>query len=129
MSHAHFHGQAIGRRMALSVALMAAFVALEAIAGLFSRSLALISDAGHNFADVLALLLSWYGLRAANWPSSSARTFGYHRVGILAALANATSLVVIALFIMFQAVTRLRYPQPVEGKIMIAVSAAAIAVN
>lgn len=115
--------------MALSVALMSAFVALEGVAGIFSRSLALISDAGHNFADVLALLLSWYGLRAANWPSSSTRTFGYHRVGILAALGNAASLVGIALFIIWQAVVRLRYPQPVEGKIMVGVAAAAVVVN
>src|ERR1700679_3172879 len=129
MAHAHLHAEAIGRRLALSVGLMFAFVIGQLIAGLFSHSLALLSDAGHNFADVLALLISWYGLRAAKWPSSSTRTFGYHRVGILAALANAASLVVIAVFIMWQAVVRLRYPQPVEGGIMIAVAAAAVIVN
>src|SRR6185437_6857140 len=106
MSHAHFHGPAVGRRLALSVALMSAFVVGELIAGTFAHSLALLSDAGHNFADVLALLLSWYGLRAANWPSSSARTFGYHRVGILAALGNAASLVVTAIVIIWQAMVR-----------------------
>src|SRR6185437_6744387 len=129
MSHAHFHGEAVGRRMAVSVVLMSAFVVGELIAGLFAHSLALLSDAGHNFADVLALLLSWYGLRAANWPSTPARTFGYHRVGILAALVNAAYLVIIAFFIMYQALIRLRFPQPVDGKIMIGVSAAAVAVN
>jgi cobalt-zinc-cadmium efflux system protein len=115
--------------MAASVALMSAFVIGELIAGLFSHSLALLSDAGHNFADVLALLLAWYGLRAANWPSSPARTFGYHRVGILAALANAASLVVIAFFIIFEAIQRLRHPEPVAGRIMIIVAAAAVVVN
>src|SRR5580692_9632300 len=129
MAHAHFHGEAVGRRMAVSVVLMSAFVVGELIAGFFAHSLALLSDAGHNFADVLALLLAWYGLRAANWPSTRARTFGYHRVGILTALANAASLVVIAFFIIFEAAQRLRHPEPVAGKIMIGVAAAAVVVN
>jgi cobalt-zinc-cadmium efflux system protein len=129
MPHAHFHGEALGKRMAISVGLMSAFVVGELFAGLFAHSLALVSDAGHNFADVLALLLSWYALRAANWPSSSSRTFGYHRVGILAALANAASLVVISFLIIWQAIGRLRHPEPVEGKIMIAVAVAAVTIN
>jgi len=129
MAHAHFHGEAVGRRLVASVALMSAFVVGEAIAGFFSHSLALLSDAGHNVADVLALLLSWYGVRAANWPSSCQRTFGYHRVGILAALGNAASLAAIALFILFEAAQRLRHPEPVAGNIMIAVALAAVAVN
>jgi cobalt-zinc-cadmium efflux system protein len=108
---------------------MLAFVVVELSAGLFSHSLALLSDAGHNFADVLALLLAWYGFHAADWPSTRARTFGYHRVGILTALANAVSLVVIAIFIIWQASVRLAHPEPVEGKIMVGVAAAAVVVN
>ncbi len=115
--------------MALSAGLMLAFVVGELAAGLFAHSLALLSDAGHNFADVLALCLSWYGVRAANWPSSSERTYGYHRVGILAALANAASLVVIAFFILYEAANRLRHPEPVGGSIMIGVAAVAVLVN
>jgi len=117
--------------MAISVALMSAFVVGELTAGFFGHSLALLSDAGHNFADVLALLLSWYALRAANWPSHATRTFGYHRVGILAALANAASLVVIAFFIMWEAAVRLGHPQVASpsGKIMIGAAGAAILVN
>ncbi|HWE01534.1 MAG TPA: cation diffusion facilitator family transporter [Tepidisphaeraceae bacterium] len=131
MAHAHFHGEAVGRRMAISVALMSAFVVGELAAGWVGHSLALLSDAGHNFADVLALLLSSYALRAANWPSHAGRTFGYHRVGILAALANAASLVVIAFFIMWEAVVRLRHPELAtpSGKIMIGAAGAAILVN
>jgi cobalt-zinc-cadmium efflux system protein len=127
MSHSH-HSIA-GRRLAFSLGLTVAFVAAEALAGGWAHSVALISDAGHNFADALALLLSWYGVRAALWPSSPARTFGYHRVGILAALANAASLVFIAGFIIWQAVLRLFHPQPVSGPVMIAVAAMAIALN
>ena len=127
MSHSH-HSLA-GRRLALSLGLTIAFVVAEALAGVWAHSVALISDAGHNFADALALLLSWYAVRAALWPSSSARTFGYHRVGILAALVNATSLVFIAGFIIWQAVLRLFHPEPVLGPVMIGVAAAAIALN
>ena len=123
------HHTIAGRRLALSIALTTAFVIGEAIAGYLAHSVALISDAGHNLADALALLLSWYGVRAALWPSSPARTFGYHRVGILAALANAASLVFIAGFIIWQAVLRLFHPQPVLGPVMIAVAAAAIVLN
>ncbi|MDB5353839.1 MAG: hypothetical protein JWN24_292 [Phycisphaerales bacterium] len=115
--------------MGFSVLLMLAFVVGELVAGTFAHSLALLSDAGHNFADVLALLLSWYGLRAARWPSSAARTFGYHRVGILTALANAAALVVIAIFIGWEAVTRLRNPQPVDWRLVVATASAAVVIN
>src|SRR5438105_1084576 len=95
--HHHHHGEMTGRRLALSVAFTAAFVLAELAAGLASRSLALISDAGHNFADALALILSWYALGVSRRPANASRTFGYHRVGILVALVNAVTLVVIAL--------------------------------
>lgn len=72
--------------MLLSVFITVAFVIGEAVAGFFSNSLALLSDAGHKFADALALVLSWYSLWIAQRPSSAKRTFGYHRVGILVAL-------------------------------------------
>jgi cobalt-zinc-cadmium efflux system protein len=101
----------------------------EAAAGYFSNSLALLSDAGHNFADSLALVLSWYALWIAQRPSSAKRTFGYHRVGILVALVNAVSLVVIALFIFWEAVSRLRHPEPVQSTFMIVVALIAILLN
>src|SRR4029453_13634711 len=106
-----------------------AFVLGEAIAGVLSHSLALISDAGHNFADALALLFSWYAIWMAQRPSCASRTYGYHRVGILAALVNAVSLVVIALLIFWEAALRLRNPEPVHGWLMIVVAAIAIVVN
>ncbi len=98
MGHNHDHGgSTTGRRLLLSVFVTIAFVIGEVGAGYFSNSLALLSDAGHNFADALALILSWYGLWVAQKPSTAQRTFGYHRVGILTALVNAVTLVVIAL--------------------------------
>lgn len=128
-SHSHPHGTLAGRRLAISVALTLTFVVLETAAGIWSHSVALFSDAGHNLADALALLLSWYGVRAALWPSTASRTFGYHRVGILAALVNSASLVIIAGIIIWQAAYRLFHPQPVEGPVMIAVATAAIVLN
>src|SRR2546425_5544422 len=130
MGHSHDHGEALtGRRLVRSIVLTLAFVAGEAIAGYFAHSLALLSDAGHNFADALALVISWYGIWIARKPSTQKRTFGYHRVGVLAALVNAVSLVVIALLIFWEAIDRLRNPQPVHSTPMIVLALIAIAMN
>ncbi len=118
-----------GNRLGLSVGLTLVFVAGEAVAGYLSNSLALLSDAGHNFADAIALGLSWYAARLARRPADARRTFGYHRAGILAALANAAGLVVIALFIFWEAAQRFRNPEPVQSGVMIGVALAAVAVN
>src|SRR6266571_3636540 len=127
--HHHHHGAMTGRRMVFSIGLTVAFVLVETAAGFFSHSLALLSDAGHNFADALALLLAWYALGAARRPANASRTFGYHRVGILAALANAITLVVIALLIFWEAFQRLRAPALVQSGLMIGVAAAALLMN
>jgi cobalt-zinc-cadmium efflux system protein len=130
MGHAHDHGASMtGRRLLFSVIITVVFVISEAVAGYFSNSLALLSDAGHNFADALALVLSWYGLWIAQRPSSAKRTFGYHRVGILTALVNAVALVVIALLIFWEAISRLRQPEPVHSTPMIVVALIAILMN
>jgi len=130
MAHNHDHGgSTTGRRLLLSVFITIAFVIGEAAAGYFSNSLALLSDAGHNFADALALIFSWYALWVAQKPSTAQRTFGYHRVGILTALVNAVSLVVIALLIFWEAISRLRHPEPVHSTPMIVVALVAILLN
>jgi len=115
--------------MGAAVAMTIAFVVAEALAGWFGHSLALLSDAGHNLADAAALALSWYALRMATKPSHHGMTFGYHRVGVFAALVNAVSLVFIALVIGWEAVARIRAPEPASGALMIGVAAAAIVVN
>src|SRR5471032_2596018 len=97
--------------MGAAVALTLAFVTVEAVAGWFAHSLALLSDAGHNLADAVALGFSWYALWIAAKPSHQGMTFGYHRVGVLAALVNAVSLVVIALLIGWEAIARIRQPE------------------
>jgi cobalt-zinc-cadmium efflux system protein len=130
MTHVHQHSTAAtGRRLALSIAVTLTFVIAEASSGYFSHSLALVSDAAHNFADALALFFAWYGVWIARKPSSQRHTFGYHRVGILAALVNAVSLVVIALLIFWEAAGRLSNPQTVHSIPMIVVALVAIVMN
>ena len=113
----------------MSIAVTAVFVVGEAIAGYFAHSLALLSDAGHNFSDALALVFSWYGIWMAQKPSTAKRTFGHHRVGILTALVNSVSLVVIALLIFWEAISRLRHPEPVRSTPMIIVALVAVLMN
>jgi cobalt-zinc-cadmium efflux system protein len=117
------------RRMRSALLLTIAFVVGEAVAAYFAHSLSLLSDAGHNFADAAAVGFSWYALWIAQKPAHTGMTYGYHRVGILAALVNAVSLVVIALLIFWEAIERLRNPAPVEGWLMIGMALAAIALN
>ena len=128
MAHTHTH-TTTGRRLALSIAITLTFVIAEAVTGYFAHSLALVSDAGHNFADALALLLAWYGVWIARKPSTQRHTFGYHRVGILAALVNAVSLVVIALLIFREAAGRFGNSQTVHSGPMIIVAVIAIVMN
>src|SRR5579884_933253 len=128
MAHAHSHAPT-GRYLGLSIAVTGAFVAAELVAGIFANSLALISDAGHNFADALALIFSWYAIRLAQRPSSAERTFGYHRASILAALVNAVALVVIALIIFWEAGQRFLHPEHPHSGLMIGVAAAAVSLN
>jgi cobalt-zinc-cadmium efflux system protein len=128
-SHSHVPANLSGRMMGGAVALTLSFVVVEAVAGWFAHSLALLSDAGHNLADAAALGFSWYALWIASKPSHEGMTFGYHRVGVVAALANAVSLVVIAIFIGWEAIDRIRQPEGANGPVMIGVAAAAIVVN
>jgi cobalt-zinc-cadmium efflux system protein len=118
-----------GGKLWAAVAVTFVFCIGEAAAGYFSNSLALMSDAGHNFADALALALAAYGLWIAGKPADAKHTFGYHRVGILAALVNAVGLVVMAGIILYEAIRRLHSPEPVDSGPMIWVALAAIVLN
>jgi cobalt-zinc-cadmium efflux system protein len=113
----------------LSILLTLIFVFGEAAAGYFANSLALLSDAGHNLADALALVFSWYAVWMSKRPADARRTYGYHRVGVLAALVNAVTLVGIALAIFWEAAHRFRTPPPVQSGLMIGVALAAVLLN
>jgi cobalt-zinc-cadmium efflux system protein len=125
--HDHTHVSERTLRSALTLTIV--FVTVEALFGWFGPSLALLSDAGHNLADAASLGFSWYAVAIARKRSHHGMTFGYHRVGVLAALVNAVSLVVIALLIGWEALQRMREPQAANGEVMIGVAGAAIVVN
>ncbi len=132
-SHRHSHlgnvAQDTTTRLALALFLTAIFVLVEAGAGLFANSLALLTDAAHNLTDVIALALSWYAVRLTLQPSNSQKTYGYHRAGILVALLNSTTLVLISMGIFYEAYQRFLSPPGVKAGIMVVVGLAAVAVN
>jgi cobalt-zinc-cadmium efflux system protein len=117
------------KRLALALIITLAFVAIEALAGLYANSLALLTDAAHNLTDVITLGLSWYAVRLAAQPAHAGKTFGYHRAGILIALFNSTTLVLIAAGIFYEAYRRLLNPPPIEAGILTGVAVLAFAVN
>lgn len=130
-THTHFNDmtQQTVRRLALSLIITLVFVFIEIAAGIFSNSLALLTDAAHNFTDVLALALSWWALRLTSQPPNPKKTYGYHRAGILAALANSTTLVVIALGIFYEAYHRFINPPEVQADVLIGVGVVAVIIN
>src|SRR5215470_11663832 len=101
----------------------------ELIGGLLANSLALLSDAGHVVTDIFALGLAWFATVQAERLPNARKTFGYHRVGIIAALINAVTLIVIALAITWEAVQRFQHPQPVQALIMFFAAGVGIVVN
>ncbi|MBX6342629.1 MAG: cation transporter [Thermomicrobiaceae bacterium] len=125
----HAHGAPTGRRLALAAVATGLFVVAEFAIGWWANSLALISDAGHNLTDMVALVLSGWAFAVAARPADLARTFGYHRVGVLAALANAVTLVLLAGYIFYEGYQRFVRPQPVESLPMIVVALVAFALN
>lgn len=125
----HSHGPKSGKLLWISLIVTLAFVAGEALAGWLSHSLALLSDAGHNLSDALALGLAAYAVWVAQKPATARHTYGFHRVSILTAQFNAATLVVIALFIGIEAIHRFLRPEPVGGSLMIWVAAVAVVMN
>ncbi len=126
--HDHTHGMAKQRlRLAFFLTIIILLVGL--IGGLLAHSLALLSDASHILTDLFALGLAWFATGQAERPSNERKTFGYHRVGILAALLNAATLLVIAVVITWEAIQRFQHPQPVNPYIMFGSAFVAIAIN
>jgi cobalt-zinc-cadmium efflux system protein len=126
--HTH-HRQQVGNKLKFGIVLSVFILAAEVAGGLISNSLALLSDAGHVFADIVALSLSWYGVRQAERPPSSRMTFGYHRVGVIVAIVNAVSIFAIAAIILFEAYKRFQQPPEVNSLLMLLVAALGLAVN
>jgi cobalt-zinc-cadmium efflux system protein len=131
-AHAHQgHGRASGSRRRLSIVLVltALYMIAEVAGGWWTGSLALLADAGHMLADVAALALAlmavWFGAR----PATSSKTFGYHRLEILAALINGVALVLISLYIFYEAYHRWDAPPQVKSNAMMLIASGGLAVN
>ena len=128
--HVHVHGRGSPTRVlkiSLSVTLL--YIVLLIVAGIRGHSLALLSEAGHNLSDFLALLLSLVAVYLQSRPASSTKTYGYHRAGVLAALVNSSSLVVVSFFIFYEAFERLQHPEPVKASLMMWVAGAGVLMN
>jgi cobalt-zinc-cadmium efflux system protein len=131
MSHAHHHPAPgnYGRAFALGVALNVLYVAVEAGYGFYSGSLALLSDAGHNFSDVVGLLLAWGGHALTSVAPSPRRTYGWRGASVLAALGNALLLLAATGAIAWEAVHRLAEPAAVGGLPIIVVALIGVVIN
>jgi cobalt-zinc-cadmium efflux system protein len=127
-SHNHTHGMA-KKTLRLAFFLTIIILAAELVGGIFANSLALLSDAGHVVTDVFALGLAWFAVVQAERPANARKTFGYHRVGILVALVNAVTLIIIAIAITWEAIQRFQHPESVQPFIMFISAAIGIAVN
>ena len=118
-----------GRILKWSLAATVAFVLVELAAGIQAHSLALLSDAGHNFTDALALLLAWIGVCFGRKPPDEIKSYGYHRAGVLAAFVNALALLILAAYILWESYRRWMAPRVVDEWTMLAVAALGLAVN
>jgi len=131
LAHHHHHADEQGTGQILKWSFFATllFVVLELVAGISAGSLALISDAGHNFTDALSLVLAAIGFHLQSKPANSVKTYGYHRAGVLTAFVNALTLVGISLFIFYEAWQRFLHPANVQEWTMLWVATAALVLN
>ena len=129
--HTHNHGAGgpTSKVLRISLALTVAYIMLLIVAGVHAHSLALLSEAGHNLSDLLALLLSLVAVYLEARPPSATKTYGWHRAGVLAAFVNAASLVAVSFLIFYEAFRRLQYPEHVHAQTMMGVAAAGVLMN
>lgn len=129
MHNSHGANGSPSRVLKISALVTLLYIVLLVIAGVRAHSLALLSEAGHNLSDFLALLLSLTAVYLENRPPSATKTYGYHRAGVLAALINSASLVAVSFLIFYEAFRRLQNPQHVHPGVMIGVAAAGVVMN
>lgn len=129
----HGHAEAVSadseRRVLWVMGLTGGYMLVQVIGGVLSGSLALLADAGHMFSDTVALGLAWSAFRMARRPATEAKSFGWHRIEVLAAFVNGLALFAIAGWIMVEAGQRLAAPQPVIGPILLLVASVGFLVN
>jgi cobalt-zinc-cadmium efflux system protein len=127
--HSHGTGERTSKVLRVSLVVTLAYIVLLVVAGIRAHSLALLSEAGHNLSDFVALLLSLVAVYLESRPPSATKTYGWHRAGVLAALVNAGSLVVVSFLIFYEAFRRLQNPEHVQAGLMIWVAAAGVVMN
>jgi len=130
MGHHHHHGHTKeGRKLLITVLLNIAITLAEFIGGIFSNSLALISDAFHNLGDTVAILITYITEKISRRASDEKHTFGYKRIQIMAALFNAVTLIAISVFLIFEAWERFNNPQLINSKLMLSVASIGLFAN
>ena len=129
VSHHHTIKESAGKNLLLSIVLNCIITIAQVVGGIISGSLSLLSDALHNFSDVLSLIISYIANRLVKRKASMQKTFGFKRAEVMAAFINAVSLIVIAIILIVEAVKRLREPQFIENSVVILLSALAIVAN
>ncbi len=127
--HKHDHGNLKGRNLGIAILLNVAITIAQVVGGFISGSLALMSDALHNFSDVLALIISWFASKLSKKDQTPAQTYGYKRAEILAALINAVSLFVIAFFLLKEAISRISDPVDVQSGLVMILGGLSIVLN
>ncbi|MBC7640764.1 MAG: cation transporter [Flavobacterium sp.] len=128
MGHNHNH-EVTGKSLLFSISLNLLITIAQVIGGILSGSLALISDALHNFSDVLSLIFSYIANVLSKRKASINQTFGYKRAEIIAAFVNAISLIIVAIYLIFEAVQRFSNPEPIKSNLVIWMSFLGIVAN
>ena len=128
MGHDHKHDTK-GKKLILSILLNVLITVSQVIGGILSGSLALLSDALHNFSDVLSLLISYIADVLSKRRASVSKTFGYKRAEIIAAFVNSSTLLIVAVYLIFESIQRFISPQEIESNLVIWLSAIAVFAN
>ncbi|MBP9708440.1 MAG: cation transporter [Oligoflexales bacterium] len=130
-SGGHHHHLPLDNKKALFSAIIVNILltVVQLVGGVFSGSLALVADAVHNFSDAGSLLIAYFAQKIANFPANSAMTYGYKRAEIIGALINSSLMILIAIYLVIEAVSRFIYPQSVNGWVMIIIAGIALVVD
>jgi len=130
MAHTHNHTSGTSEKnLFITMALNFLITIVEVIGGIFSGSLALISDAMHNFSDGIAIIVTYVALRLSKKPRSFKYTFGLKRAEIVAAIINASTLIIISFFLIKEAIERFLHPSPITGSVMLVVASVGLIAN
>ena len=128
--HSHHDVETIGdRRLLVAIVINMLLTLAQVVGGILSGSLALIADALHNFSDAASLLIAWVARKIGRQPADHFKTFGYKRAEVIAALINLVTLVIIGLYLIYEALWRFYIPQEIEGWIVVVVASVALVID